>query len=88
MSTWMSQLALHDLPWSPHITNCCNKTRRLTRILYIYRRFYRYTNSPSLLRLYKSFIIDPMHLDYAFIVWNPHLKGEIESVENVQKFAL
>ena len=27
-------------------------------------------------------------LDYASIVWNPHLKGEIESLENVQKFAL
>ena len=28
------------------------------------------------------------HLHYVFIVWNPHLKGEIESLENVQKFAL
>ena len=28
------------------------------------------------------------HLDYASIVWNPHLKGEVESLENVQKFAL
>jgi len=57
----------------------------------LYRSFFWYTNSPSLqsqsiLRLYKIFIRP--HLDYAFIVWNPHLKGEIESVENVQKFAL
>ena len=73
-----------DLSWSPHITNCCNKTHTLIGLLY--RRFYQCTNSPSLLRPYKSFI-RPL-LDYASIVWNPHLKGEIESFENVQKFAL
>ena len=28
------------------------------------------------------------HLDYTSIAWNPHLKGEIESLENVQKVAL
>jgi len=43
-------------------------------------------NSPCLLRLYKSFIRP--HLDYASIVLNPHLKSEIESLENIQKFAL
>ena len=73
-----------DLSWSPHITNCCNKTRRLIGLLY--RRFYRCTNSPSLLRLYKSFVRP--HLEYATIAWNPHLKGEIEAIENVQKFSL
>ena len=73
-----------DLSWSPHITNCCSKTRRLIGLLY--GHFYWYTNSRSLLRLYKSFIRP--HLDYASIVWNPHFKGEIESLENVQKFAL
>ena len=57
-----------------------NKTHRLITLLY--RHFYWYTNSPGLLRLYKSFI------DYVSIVWNPHLKGETESLENVQKFAL
>ena len=63
---------ISDLSWSPHITNCCNKTRRIIGLLY--RRFYQHTNSPCLLRLYKSFIRP--HLDYASIVWNPHLKGE------------
>ena len=38
-------------------------------------------------RLHRTSFIRP-HLDYASIVWNPHLKGEIESLENVQKFAL
>ena len=75
---------ISDLSWSPHITNCCNKTRRIIGLLY--RRFYQHTNSPCLLRLYKSFIRP--HLDYTSIVWNPHLKRDIESLENVQKFTL
>jgi len=73
-----------DLSWSPHITNCCNETRKLIGLLY--RRFRQHTNSPCLLRLYKAFIRP--HLDYASIIWNPQLKGEIESLEKVQKFAL
>ena len=64
-----------DLSWSPHVTNCCNKTCRLIGLLY--RCFYLHIN--SLLRQYKSF-----HLTST--VWN--LMGEIESLENVQKFAL
>ena len=75
-------LTYHGLPI--YIRNCCNKTRRLVGLLY--RRFYRCTNSPSLLRLYKSFVRP--NLEYATIAWNPHLKGEIEAIENVQKFSL
>ena len=37
--------------------------------------------------LHRTSFIRP-HLDYTSIVWNPHLKGEVESLENVQKFAL
>ena len=73
-----------NLSWTPHITNCCNKTRRLIGLLY--RRFYQHTNPSSLLKLYRSFFRS--HLEYASIVWNPHLKGEIDALEKVQKFAL
>ena len=38
----------------------------------------RHANSPCLVRLYRNFIC----------IWNSHLKDEIESLENVQKFAL
>ena len=72
-----------NLSWSPHI-NCCNKTRRLIGLLY--RQFYENATSPTLLKLYCSFIRP--HLEYAAIIWNPALKGNIESLENVQKFAL
>ena len=73
-----------DLSWSPHISNCCNKTRRLVGLLY--RRFQRNSCPTTLLRLYCSFIRP--HLEYASIVWNPCQKGDIAKLENVQKFAL
>ena len=73
-----------NLSWSPHIINCCNKTRRLIGLLY--RQFYENATTPTMLKLYCSFIRP--HLEYAAIVWNPALKGDIESLENVQKFAL
>ena len=43
-----------DLSWCPHVTNLCNKTRRLIGLLY--RRFYKHAASSTLLQLYKSFI--------------------------------
>ena len=73
-----------NLSWSPHISVCCNKTRKLIGLLY--RRFYQHASSPTLLRLYCCFIRP--HLEYASVVWNPSLKGEIDQLERVQKFAL
>ncbi len=73
-----------DLSWRPHITNICNKTRRLIGLLY--RRFYRSSNSTTLLKLYLSFVRP--HLEYSSAVWSPHLKGEVETIEKVQKYAL
>ena len=73
-----------DLSWTPHIANCCNKTRRLIGLLY--RRFQQNSCPTTLLRLYCSFIRP--HLEYASIVWNPCQKGDIAKLENVQKFAL
>ena len=73
-----------NLSWSPHISNCCNKTRRLIGLLY--RRFHLHSSSSTLIKLYCSFIRP--HLEYASIVWNPGLKGEIDALESVQKFAL
>ena len=73
-----------NLSWIPHITNCCNKTRRLIGLMY--RRFYQHSNPTTLTKLYCSFIRP--HLEYASIVWNPGLKGEVDALEKVQKFAL
>lgn len=73
-----------DLSWCPHVTNLCNKTRRLIGLLY--RRFYKHAASSTLLQLYKSFIRP--HLEYCSVVWNPYLACDIESLEKVQRFAL
>ena len=73
-----------DLSWSSHISNCCNKTRRLVGLLY--RRFQQHSSPTTLLRLYCSFIRP--HLEYASIVWNPYQKGDIAKLEDVQKFSL
>ena len=72
------------MSWSPHITDCCNETRRLIGLLY--RRFNQHSNSATLINLYRSFIRP--HLEYASIVWNPSFKGDIATIKNVQKFAL
>ena len=73
-----------DLSWSPHIANLCNKTRKIIGVFY--RRFYRNSNSSTLLKLYLSHIRP--HLEYCSAVWNLHLKGDIAELEKVQKFAL
>ena len=73
-----------DLSWSHHIDLICTKTRKLVGMLY--RNFYKYSSSPTLLKLYKA-LIRP-HLEYAGVVWDPYLVKDIVAVENVQKFAL
>ena len=57
-----------DLTWARHITNICNKTRKLIGMFY--RNFYKYSSKDTSLKLYKS-LIRP-HLEYAPAIWNPH----------------
>ena len=73
-----------DISWSAHITNVCNKTRKIIEIFY--RRFYRHSSSSTLLKLYLSHIRP--HLEYCSAVWNPHHEGDIIKLEKVQKYAL
>ena len=51
--------------------------------MYILNQF---SSSHILVKLYKS-LIRP-HMEYACQVWDPHLKKDIQVLENVQKFAL
>ena len=72
--------------WSSHITNICNKTRRLVGVLY--RRFYKHYErrySPEL--VYFISFIRP-HLEYAAAPSDSFLKKDISALEDVQKFAL
>ena len=73
-----------DLSWSLHIDKITCKTRRLVGMLY--RRFYRWTTTRALLRLYLC-LIRP-NLEYAVPVWNPYLVKDVQKLKSIQRFAL
>ena len=52
----------------------------------LYRSLYQHSSLKTVLKLYLTKIRP--HLEYASPVWDPFHKGEIEELENVQKFAL
>ena len=61
----------------------CKKAKKLVEMLH--RNFSTFASSTFMLRLCKS-LIRP-HLEYACIVWNPHLQKDIPKIEQIQKFA-
>ena len=81
---YLGVIISHNLSWKPRITTICNKTRRLIGM--IYRKFYGYSNPVTLLKLYLT-VIRP-NLEYAFSVWDPSQKLQVDALENVQKFGL
>ena len=52
----------------------------------LYRKCYKNANNATMLKLYLSCITP--ELEYAAIVWSPHQKGQIDTLESVQKLAL
>lgn len=74
----------NNMSWKVHIHSVGNKARRLIGVLY--RSFQPYAQPCTMIKLYKAFIRP--HLEYASVVWSPHLLGEIKHLEKVQKFAL
>ena len=48
-----------NLSWSEHINSICNKARRLIGLFY--KKFYKFSNSQSLLKLYCSLLYSPPH---------------------------
>ena len=73
-----------DLSWSTHVTSLCVRARKLIGLMY--RRFYKYTSTQTLLQLYKA-LIRP-HLEYCSIVWDPLFIKDKEALEKVQRFGL
>ena len=73
-----------DLSWSRHIETIVKKARRQLGIMY--RRFYTFSDSSCLLKLYRT-TIRPL-TEYACAVWDPYLDKNISALENLQKFAL
>ena len=52
----------------------------------MYRKFYTFSDSSYLLKLYRT-TIRPL-TEYACAVWDPYLDKNISALENLQKFAL
>lgn len=73
-----------DLSWSTHIQSITAKARKVLGLLY--RKFYNFSPPDVLVHLYLS-LVRPL-LEYAAVVWSPHLKKNILELENVQKFGL
>jgi len=80
LGVWISD----DLSWSLHIESVCSRARRL--LGFMYRFFSPHCDSETILMLYKSQVL-PI-LDYACVVWDPHLKKDKLLLESVQHFAL
>ena len=72
----------HDLTWSEHA--CRAKAKRLIGL--IYRKFYNFSSCATLMQLYKLRIWS--YLEYASVVWSPHLEKDKKMLEDVQKFGL
>ena len=73
-----------DLSWSKRVSSVVSKARRILGM--IYRKFYRFCGTSTLLRLYKAYV--KPHLDYCSFVWDLPLVKDQEVLESVQKFAL
>ena len=75
---YLGVLLSSDLSWTQHIESLSSKARKLTGL--IYRGFYQQSSPESPLQMY-VLLVRP-HLEYA------NKTGEIQSLENVQNFAL
>ena len=70
-----------DLTWSKFKISV--PARRLVGLLF--RQFYHYAESSTIMTLYLT-LIRP-NLEYASVVWDPHLIKDRNVLEDVQKFA-
>jgi hypothetical protein len=73
-----------NFSWSNHVNFIVNRARRTIGLLY--RKFDEHSSSQTLLKLYCTFIRP--HLEYASIVWSPHLVKDRAAIEKIQHFAL
>ena len=68
-----------DMSFHEHITSKVNKA---SSILGLIRRSFTFLDCDSFKKLYCAFVRP--HLEYGQSVWSPHLKRDIDALENVQ----
>jgi len=73
-----------NLSWSKQVNEVCYKARQKVSILFW--KHYQHTSTSTLLKFYLSCIRPD--LEYGVVVWSPHQKCLIKSLESVQTFAL
>ena len=73
------------LSWLVHINQAISKAKRL--LVLIYRQFYHYSSSSTLLSLYINIVVRPI-LEYGSTIWDPSSTALSTSVEKVQFFPL
>ena len=73
-----------SLSFSMHISPICKKSRKVLGL--IFRHFYRFSSSSSIIRLYFS-LVRPI-LEYYSPVWSPSSSTLSSKLESVQSFAL
>ena len=71
-----------NLKFNQHIQNQVNKANQLVGLI---RRSFKHLDYKSFCLLFKA-LVRP-HLEYASSVWNPHMKKDIDTIENVQRRA-
>ena len=80
LGVWISS----DLTWSKHVESISCKARRL--LGFMFRTFSPFCKPEAIITLYKSQVLPVV--DYACVVWDPHLKRDQYLLESVQTFAL
>ena len=74
----------HRFNWSYHIEPVCSKARCMLGFTYGF--FSPHCDDNTILTLYRALVL-PI-LDYASVVWDPHLKKDQQLLDSVQYFVL
>ncbi|CAH2108818.1 unnamed protein product [Euphydryas editha] len=69
-----------NLKWEHHIAAI---TKKANSFIYIIRKAFRDLTPEMMLKIYKSFVM-PI-LEYAFQIWSPYFKKDIDILEKVQR---
>ena len=72
-------IVANDLKWSEHVDRMVGKENRMLGML---KKTFESRDPKLWKELYIS-LVRP-HWEFALPVWNPHLKGDIEELENIQ----
>lgn len=78
-SPYLGVTISNDLKWHDHISN---KTKKANSVLGLLKRNLRYCPHNCKRTAYVT-LVRPI-LEYAAIIWDPHLKGDIDKIERIQ----